>query len=164
MKMKQHKLSKQITSRKSLNDLYHRFLTAENEMKQANAIKGGIEMLVGTTEEKKVKKYRHIRIRVSTPKKSSNACYVMSANIRKIVTLLGQKFESDNISRISMLPLPVVRPDNSIFDDPDKLISMAQTSFAKASRKAVAENDQLGIPTHGSIGKKLVVRTSPCNK
>jgi hypothetical protein len=38
------------------------------------------------------------------------------------------------------------------------LIAQAQQAFAKAARAAVAENDRLGIPTHGAVGGKLVVR------
>jgi len=48
--------------------------------------------------------------------------------------------------------------DDHVFDDADALIALAQRSFTKAARTAVAENDRLGIPTHGSVGGKLVVR------
>ncbi|MCG6553280.1 MAG: hypothetical protein L7F77_13225 [Candidatus Magnetominusculus sp. LBB02] len=48
--------------------------------------------------------------------------------------------------------------DNSIFDDAEALIALAQESFKSAAQKAVAENDALGIPTHGSVNGKLVVR------
>jgi len=46
-------------------------------------------------------------------------------------------------------------------DDPDGLIALAQRSFDKAAKAAVAENDGLGIPTHGAISGTLVVRQLP---
>ena len=49
----------------------------------------------------------------------------------------------------------------SVFDDPDKLIALAERSFEKAARAEVARNDSLGLPTHGAVGGKLVVRRSP---
>ena len=54
-------------------------------------------------------------------------------------------------------PIPTHDPD-SVFDDPDALMELVQRSFTEAARAAVAENDRLGIPTHGSIGGKLLVR------
>ena len=57
--------------------------------------------------------------------------------------------------------LSVIRNDDSIFDDADSLIAIAQKSFANSAKKAVDENDRLRIPTHGSIGGKLVVHHSP---
>lgn len=51
--------------------------------------------------------------------------------------------------------------DDSVFDDAEALIALAQRSFTTAARAAVAENDRLGIPTHGSIGGKLVARQPP---
>lgn len=53
------------------------------------------------------------------------------------------------------------KSDDEKFDDADALIALAQRSFAKAATAAVAENDRLGIPTHGSVGGKLVVRQPP---
>ena len=47
---------------------------------------------------------------------------------------------------------------NRIFEDADAFIALAENSFAKAAKKAVAENNRFGIPAHGSIGSKLVVR------
>lgn len=47
--------------------------------------------------------------------------------------------------------------DNCIFDDADAVIAIAQQSFARAAKMAVADNDRLGISTHGSIGNRLVV-------
>ncbi|MBF0539799.1 MAG: hypothetical protein HQL03_16280 [Nitrospirae bacterium] len=63
----------------------------------------------------------------------------------------------------------VVKPtqpndDDSIFDDAEALIALAQKSFTKAAKKAVAENDSLGIPTHGSVDGKLVVHMPPPKK
>lgn len=55
---------------------------------------------------------------------------------------------------------PVTQPvtDDQVFDDGDALIELAQRSFTTAARAAVAENDRLGIPTHGAVKGKLVVR------
>lgn len=54
--------------------------------------------------------------------------------------------------------------DDSIFDDAEALIALAQASFKRAAKKAVAENDALGIPTHGAINGKLVVHMPPQKK
>jgi hypothetical protein len=51
--------------------------------------------------------------------------------------------------------------DDLLFEDMPALIALAQKSFTIAARAAVAENDRLGIPTHGSIDGKLVVRQPP---
>ncbi|MBF0516450.1 MAG: hypothetical protein HQK97_04925 [Nitrospirae bacterium] len=51
-----------------------------------------------------------------------------------------------------------------IFDDPEELIALAQESFKRAAKKAVAENDALGIPTHYSVGGKLFVHMPPAKK
>jgi hypothetical protein len=51
--------------------------------------------------------------------------------------------------------------EDSVFDDPDRLIALAERSFEKAARAEVARNDSLGLPTHGAVGGKLVVRRSP---
>jgi hypothetical protein len=48
--------------------------------------------------------------------------------------------------------------DDALFDDADALIGLAQRSFARAAKAEVAENDRLGIPTHGAVKGKLVVR------
>jgi hypothetical protein len=48
--------------------------------------------------------------------------------------------------------------DDSVFDDADALIALAQKSFKRAAKEEVAKNDSLGIPTHGSADGKLVVR------
>jgi hypothetical protein len=48
--------------------------------------------------------------------------------------------------------------DDALFDDADALIALAQRSFARAAKEEVAENDRLGIPTHGAVKGKLVVR------
>jgi hypothetical protein len=49
-----------------------------------------------------------------------------------------------------------------MFDDPDRLVAIAQESFTKA--KAIAENDRRGIPGYGAVRGKLVVRTPPKQK
>lgn len=51
--------------------------------------------------------------------------------------------------------------DDGVFDDAEALIARAQQAFATAAARAVAENDRCGIPTHGSLGGKLVVRQPP---
>lgn len=51
--------------------------------------------------------------------------------------------------------------DDSIFDDEEALIALAQKSFNEATRKAIEENDRLGIPSYGSEGGKIVVRYPP---
>ncbi|WP_428492868.1 hypothetical protein [Rhodopila sp.] len=48
--------------------------------------------------------------------------------------------------------------DDALFEDADALIALAQHSFVRAARAEVAENDRLGIPTHGAVDGKLVVR------
>jgi hypothetical protein len=48
--------------------------------------------------------------------------------------------------------------DYPIFDDFEALTALVQKSFNEAAKIAVAENDRLGLPTHGSIDGRLVVR------
>ena len=48
--------------------------------------------------------------------------------------------------------------DKNIFDDGDALIALATASFKKAAKAAVAENDRLGVTTHGSVDGKIVER------
>jgi hypothetical protein len=55
----------------------------------------------------------------------------------------------------------ITENDDQIFNDADELIALAQHSFTKAAQAAVSENDRLGIPTHGSVGGKLIVRQPP---
>ncbi len=69
-----------------------------------------------------------------------------------------------NKRKDSTLPavfVATVRSNHNIFDDADALIAIAQNSFTKTAKNAVDENDQLGIPTHGSINGKLEVHHSP---
>jgi hypothetical protein len=49
-------------------------------------------------------------------------------------------------------------PGDSVFDDADALIAQAQRSFDRAAKAQVAENDRLGIATHGAVDGKLVER------
>ena len=51
--------------------------------------------------------------------------------------------------------------DYEIFNDFEALTTLVQKSFMEAAKAAVAENDRLGIPTHGSFGGNLVVRQPP---
>ena len=46
----------------------------------------------------------------------------------------------------------------TILDNPEALTALAVKSFAEAKRKAIAENDRLGIPSYGSKDGKIVVR------
>jgi hypothetical protein len=48
--------------------------------------------------------------------------------------------------------------NDSVFDDADALIALAQKSFSRAAKAEVAENDRRGIATHGAVGGKLKVR------
>lgn len=51
--------------------------------------------------------------------------------------------------------------DDSVFDDADAVIALAQTCFDAAAKAEVRKNDRLGIPTHGAVDGKLVVRLPP---
>lgn len=51
--------------------------------------------------------------------------------------------------------------DIQIFDNFKALTALVQKSFNQAAKDAVAENDRLGIPTHGSSNGKLIVRQPP---
>jgi hypothetical protein len=46
------------------------------------------------------------------------------------------------------------------FDDDEFVCQAAEMAFKKAAKAAVAENDRLGITTHGAVGGKLVERRS----
>ncbi len=48
--------------------------------------------------------------------------------------------------------------DDHLFENADALIALAQRSFSRAAKAEVAENDRLGIATHGAANGKLVVR------
>jgi hypothetical protein len=52
----------------------------------------------------------------------------------------------------------IVVDDHDIFDDADAVIAAARRSFTLAAEAEIAKNDQLGIPTHGSAGGKLIIR------
>jgi len=47
---------------------------------------------------------------------------------------------------------------DAVFDDAELVCQAAETAFKKAAKAAVAENDRLGIITHGAVGGKLVER------
>jgi hypothetical protein len=49
--------------------------------------------------------------------------------------------------------------DDALFDDADGLIALAQKSFTRAANAEVAENNRLGLPTHGAVRGKLLVRS-----
>ncbi len=46
-------------------------------------------------------------------------------------------------------------------DDTDALIALAQQSFTNAAEAADAENDRMGVPTHGATNGKLTIRHPP---
>ncbi len=48
--------------------------------------------------------------------------------------------------------------EKTVFDDFDAVVAHAQSSFEKAAKAAVEENDRLGISTHSFKGGKLIVR------
>lgn len=53
---------------------------------------------------------------------------------------------------------PVSPPDDGVFADAEALIALANRSFDRAAKAQVAENDRLGIATHGAVDGKLVER------
>jgi len=62
------------------------------------------------------------------------------------------------MSNPNRLPVPARKIE---FDDAESVIAQAQLAFHEAAKAAVAENDRLGIVTHGAIGGKLVERHPP---
>ena len=50
---------------------------------------------------------------------------------------------------------------NGILDNPEALGALAEKSFHTAKRKAIEENDRLGVPSYGSVDGKIVVRQPP---
>jgi DNA-directed RNA polymerase subunit alpha len=54
-----------------------------------------------------------------------------------------------------------IHDDDSVFDDADALLALAQNAFTRAAKEEVAKNDSLNIPTHGSHNGRLVVRQPP---
>ncbi|MBF0338989.1 MAG: hypothetical protein HQL05_14305 [Nitrospirae bacterium] len=66
-----------------------------------------------------------------------------------------------SVNRMVTHTLPT--EDYDILDDVEALTTLVQKSFDEAAKKAVAENDALGIQTHGSVDGKLVVRIPPKN-
>ena len=54
-----------------------------------------------------------------------------------------------------------VHDDDSVFDDADVLLALAQSASTRAAKEEVAMNDGLGIPTLGSDKGKIVVRQPP---
>ncbi len=79
-------------------------------------------------------------------------------NYNNYMSLLGKNSEEHAVKYTPSVD------DDSIFDDVEALIALAQKSFTKAAKKSVAENDALGIPTHGSVDGRLVVRMPPPKK
>lgn len=62
------------------------------------------------------------------------------------------------MSNPQRLQLPAKKVE---FDDAVSIIAAAQLAFQEAAKAAVAENDRLGIVTHGAIKGKLVERHPP---
>ena len=50
---------------------------------------------------------------------------------------------------------------DEVFDNFAALVKTAQASFAKAARKAIAENDASGIDSPGTMRGQLTVRKAP---
>jgi len=48
--------------------------------------------------------------------------------------------------------------DEQLETDPELLTEIAQRSFARAKRKAIAENERLGITSYGTVDGKIVAR------
>jgi len=48
--------------------------------------------------------------------------------------------------------------EKTVFDDGKALTEIMVEAFAQAAREAVAENDRLGIATHGGAGGVVVER------
>ena len=46
-------------------------------------------------------------------------------------------------------------------DDPEALLALAVRSFARAKRAAIAENDRLGVPSHGARDGVITTRHPP---
>jgi hypothetical protein len=53
---------------------------------------------------------------------------------------------------------------DDIFDDFEALTALVQRSFESAARKAIAENDRLGIPTAYGRDGKVYFRMPPKTK
>jgi hypothetical protein len=60
--------------------------------------------------------------------------------------------------RLTARDIAALHNDDRIFDDFDRLIRIAQEAFTRAAKEAVAENDRLGIDTHGAQNGRLTVR------
>lgn len=81
---------------------------------------------------------------------------------RKIATLWAPPEEGRTMPAKARANTHPAKPaDDEVFDDFDALVKTAQASFAKAVRKAVAENDAHGIDSPGTIRGKLMVRKAP---
>ena len=57
-----------------------------------------------------------------------------------------------------------ITTDDGGFDDVDALAALAQSSFHAAKRKAIAENDRLGVASYGAVDGKITVRQPPLVK
>ena len=81
---------------------------------------------------------------------------------RKASTLWATPEEGQNMTAKARANTHHEKPaGDEVFDDFDTLVKTAQTSFAKAVRKAVAENDACGIDSPGTVRGKLTVRKAP---
>jgi hypothetical protein len=73
---------------------------------------------------------------------------------------LATGLESDHYGCMAQIkPTPVVEAPSA--DSKTITPSLVMAAFQKAAKKAVAENDRLGIVTHGSVDGKIVERQPP---
>ncbi len=73
---------------------------------------------------------------------------------------LATGLESDHYGCMAQIePTPVVEAPSA--DSKTITPALVMAAFQKAAKKAVAENDRLGIVTHGSVDGKIVERQPP---
>lgn len=56
---------------------------------------------------------------------------------------------------------PRSKPALPSFDDGEAMLQLVTNSFVQAAREAVAENDRLGIVTHGTDASGKLVERNP---
>lgn len=73
---------------------------------------------------------------------------------------LATWLESDHYRSMAQIkPTPVV--EARLAESKTITPALVMAAFQKAAKKAVAENDRLGIVTHGSVDGKIVERQPP---
>jgi hypothetical protein len=75
----------------------------------------------------------------------------------KRATIRHGSFVENDMKKARKITTPTETGDE-IFDDFEALTEIVQRSFNEAARKAVAENDALGIPTPYSKDGKIFLR------